>query len=787
MAEHWLKALGGKLLDTGAAYLQQVRFVQELKGLPSEQARERFLSYVQNLSASARAGFLLTLTSLANNERQAEARRFLEMLRAALANPADWSAGSPSPQAAPEALQERGVPAADPFDEDLQRLDIWLALDDDARPDAVETYVAGLSGSALASFKANLEQAQSNVTQRIADHRENEARIAAGRFIEDQIDYRRLRLAGAAPDAGWLATLQEYETVQHFIEALHRFVAAVVEERGKPPPPAPVAPRRAEEAEEANDAKGGRVAGSSPQIQALRDMLEEELASGRVMADRAPAYRRTLAKIESVSEAHARGEIGPDVAEARMQELIADFMRYVADPGNTSARATPRGREVLRHAGALKANVLREFKNPPPAATADAIGAVLGDLSKFQTEAAEAQNDDTLAALEAELLRPAARAWHELSLTRHAMLARPLWESNDVMRSVNTLFYSGANDLQARLERVAEGKRLTVDSTRRLQNHGQLRWDALNACHVAVFDLRRASEVEALATRAPKRARELTGAAYELGLAFALGKPVVVLSSPGEVLPFDIDLSPVPIDGTDDDDDALAQALDEAFYVAQREGRGNSIPASVAHLDRMTQTHPRRASIQGMGWLNAGLKKDPAGFAAAARQVLREIDEPQWQVLRPAWPGAYPEPTQPRCFHVMPFGPPWADAVRDAARAACTALGLDYKRGDEAKDGRIVRAIWDDLCSASVVLVELHGGNLNVMIELGIANALGRPVLTVQRGGGYDLRPRHIEKLRFYSYETAEELSDLLHAHLTSPAMPPLPGSVDLPSPPGGL
>ena len=69
-----------------------------------------------------------------------------------------------------------------------------------------------------------------------------------------------------------------------------------------------------------------------------------------------------------------------------------------------------------------------------------------------------------------------------------------------------------------------------------------------------------------LVTASPKRARELATAAYELGLAFALGKPVVVVATGDERLPFDIDLSPVTLDG-EDDTALLQQAIDEAFYV----------------------------------------------------------------------------------------------------------------------------------------------------------------------------------------------------------------------------
>src|SRR5262245_57770789 len=125
MADHWLKKLGSTLLDTGAAYLQQVKLVRELKGLPLDQARERFTNYVSGLSAAARAGFALTLASLEKKEQHAETRRFLETLRAALANPAAWKSGdipSESPKTAapvPTKSTERTTPT---LDQDLARL-----------------------------------------------------------------------------------------------------------------------------------------------------------------------------------------------------------------------------------------------------------------------------------------------------------------------------------------------------------------------------------------------------------------------------------------------------------------------------------------------------------------------------------------------------------------------------------------------------------------------------------------------------------------------------------------
>ena len=227
-------------------------------------------------------------------------------------------------------------------------------------------------------------------------------------------------------------------------------------------------------------------------------------------------------------------------------------------------------------------------------------------------------------------------------------------------------------------------------------------------------------------------------------------------------MPFDIDLAPVELGGDDGDAALLAQAVDEAFYVPQRGGTSSSIGESVAFLDQLTRSHPKRKAFEGMGWLDPTLEKDPAGFVAKTEQIIRALPEQRWRLLRPAWPAAYPDADSKRCFHVMPFGLSWSDEVRDAARLACKQRGLTYRRGDEAEEGRIIHAIWDDLCRAHVVLVDLSGANLNVMIELGIAHAIGRPVLAVRKRDSLDVRPKHIEKLRVLPFQSASELTGIL-------------------------
>jgi nucleoside 2-deoxyribosyltransferase len=750
MADGFWKALGSKLVETGAAYAQQVRLVNELKQLSPEEARARFTKYVQGLSSTARAGLSMTLALLENNERGAEAKRFIESLRTALTNPKAAFPAMPTASAPPAPASPR-APAS--FDDDLNRASAWCDLPDDQRGEAVIAYLDRLDVEGLKSLQANLETMHGNGLQNTQAHRENEARIVAGRFIEDQMNYRLSVRATNQHDPGWQRQLHELERYTRLFEALHEVVGLAIKQHLEPPAPPP-APERSDRLRE---------------LDALKQMLEEQLRSGEVRGERGVALGQTLEKLEAVLAAADRGEIGPEQAGHRVRQLFADAAPFFADPGAKTrvAGGSPRLSEVDAYVGEIKAAIARELMEPLPAATAEALGAVLGDLSKFQQMVADA-DDAALAQLESTLLRPAARARHELAMARHALIARPLWESVEHMPQVNAIAYAGGHDLQRELETALAPRQLTVLSARQLQNHGQSRWDDLNRCHVAVFDLRGASRIAALAAATPKRARELTAAAYELGLAFALGKPLVLICDADEAMPFDIDLAPLALGGGADDATRLQQAVDAAFYRAQRSDRQSSIAESVALLDRLTAGHPKRKSFERMGWLDPAQASDPAGFVARAEQLIPALPAPPWRLLRPAWPAAYPDEGQRRCFHVMPFGPDWADETRDVARATCKEQGFVYRRGDEAEEGRIIHAIWDDLCRASVVLIDLTGPNLNVLIELGIAHAIGRPVIAVQRRDPdrVNVRPKHIEKLRVHSYSSPTELKKLLLARL---------------------
>jgi hypothetical protein len=201
--------------------------------------------------------------------------------------------------------------------------------------------------------------------------------------------------------------------------------------------------------------------------------------------------------------------------------------------------------------------------------------------------------------------------------------------------------------------------------------------------------------------------------------------------------------------------------------VRQRTTGASCLRETFEFLDQITQEHPRRKMLEATGLLDAEQIDDPIGFIGSVKQILREQNLSGLQAIFPAWPGRYPDAT-PTLFHVMPFSEPWSNGARDAARAACTARAYGYRRGDEADEGRIIQAIWDDLCGAHLVLVDLTGLNLNVFMELGMAHALGRTVITVRQAGLKEPLPRNVEKLRVLDYADTSALTRLLETRLAA-------------------
>jgi hypothetical protein len=77
---------------------------------------------------------------------------------------------------------------------------------------------------------------------------------------------------------------------------------------------------------------------------------------------------------------------------------------------------------------------------------------------------------------------------------------------------------------------------------------------------------------------------------------------------------------------------------------------------------------------------------------------------------------------------------------------------VEYIRGDQVLDPDVLRSIWDEICRATHVVVDLTGLNANVALELGIAHTLGRNVLLISQDQQPERYFRAIAKHRIHRY-----------------------------------
>ncbi|MEP1472304.1 MAG: nucleoside 2-deoxyribosyltransferase [Halieaceae bacterium] len=99
-------------------------------------------------------------------------------------------------------------------------------------------------------------------------------------------------------------------------------------------------------------------------------------------------------------------------------------------------------------------------------------------------------------------------------------------------------------------------------------------------------------------------------------------------------------------------------------------------------------------------------------------------------------------------FLVMPFHTEWSDAVSYNLRQVCTNLGISSLRGDDIfRPTDILDDIWNGITQCDFVIADITGNNANVFYELGMAHALGKPVLVLTQNMEevpFDLQSRRI-------------------------------------------
>ena len=129
------------------------------------------------------------------------------------------------------------------------------------------------------------------------------------------------------------------------------------------------------------------------------------------------------------------------------------------------------------------------------------------------------------------------------------------------------------------------------------------------------------------------------------------------------------------------------------------------------------------------------------------------------------------------CFVLMPFKAPFSSYYREIYVPAIVAAGLvPVQAGEIMKPGAISKQIWNGIHEASVCLAELTRQNPNVMYELGIAHALGKPVVSIVQSMKFI--PFDLQHLRHIVYDTSaaewatklrSEIAEMLRVTLLDP------------------
>jgi hypothetical protein len=113
-------------------------------------------------------------------------------------------------------------------------------------------------------------------------------------------------------------------------------------------------------------------------------------------------------------------------------------------------------------------------------------------------------------------------------------------------------------------------------------------------------------------------------------------------------------------------------------------------------------------------------------------------------------------PTDGSCFVMQPFSHPYGGYYETLFKPAIQKAGLQPVRADDEifGAGKIMDQVWRGIRDAKVLVAELSTRNANVYYELGLAHALGKPVVLVAVDG--EEVPFDVHHIRVIYYNIAD-------------------------------
>ena len=177
----------------------------------------------------------------------------------------------------------------------------------------------------------------------------------------------------------------------------------------------------------------------------------------------------------------------------------------------------------------------------------------------------------------------------------------------------------------------------------------------------------------------------------------------------------------------------------------------------------------REVFLQNLNYLNAFSVKKPA-----TGEKIEGDSKQSNELPLSAVGGAEPGTRQylDTCFVLMPFGDYYDSYYSELYTPAIRDAGFDPVRADGIfTTGTVIEQIWERIKKAKVLLAELTGKNPNVFYELGLAHAIGKPIILIS--GKLEDVPFDLRHVRIITYDVfqpkwGEKLSKDITAHLRS-------------------
>ena len=487
------------------------------------------------------------------------------------------------------------------------------------------------------------------------------------------------------------------------------------------------------------------------EIISLRQFYQSQVDSGQIAPERQPFLTSIMTELEELIGKPTTSLADNQIKARRVQDLFGRMQEVLLNPSRPQPLEKPPPGSHLAVITELHADLFRYVVTEMaggilPREEGEAAGTLLGHLRESREAIAGFPVNGDPIKLEIETLRPLAINIRNFSLRHHLTLAQPVWPSRTVAQHPNAVCYSGGSHLGELLAQVCQTRELRRLVPQPHQEPASLRWDQLRESSLAVFDFtgyKRSASME--------EASPVAAVAYELGIALALGRAVIIVATESQDLPFDLDIEPIRLGDEQTDLDTLSAALTHALYSLQRGGAGSSVQASVNYIHNQFCNHADHHVRVSVNTLAAEAKGDPIRAKHLVTSTLNFLGADAPQVLSPVWPGSYPDPAVQRCFHVTAFGPSWSTKTMEVVKQACGPR-VEYIRGDQVLDPDVLRSIWDEICRATHVVVDLTGLNANVALELGIAHTLGRNVLLISQDQQPERYFRAIAKHRIHRY-----------------------------------